>query len=107
MEKFVSNLRQRSEIERRRILFVSLVVAMAIIGGLWIYSLTHRSTPKVAEDKKEEVAPFKLLGSKLKDTYKNMSASAGKAKLFKKDVQENVQNTTQEDNVVDLIPVYK
>lgn len=107
MQKFVSNLRQRPEGERKRILFVSLIVAMAVIGGLWVYSLTHRFTPQVAEKTKEDIAPFKLLGSKIKGTYQNMSASVGKAKSIRKDTQKVFEDAVAQENVIDLVPVYK
>lgn len=108
MEKFISNLREKPESDRKKILFISLAVVMTIIVGLWIYSLTHRFTKKeVAQETKEDIEPFKLMSSKFQNIFQNMTASAGKANIknTKDDTieKENLDNT----KVIDLIPVNK
>lgn len=104
MEKFISKLREKPETEKKRILFISLFVVMAIIVSLWLYGLTHTLTPKVVKETKDEVKPFELLGLKFRGTYENITASVNKAKFLKKD---QVENNIQSENTVDLVPVYK
>ncbi len=108
MEKFISNLREKPESHRKKILFVSLAIIMTLIVSLWIYGLTHRFTKKeVVQETKEDIKPFKLLGSKFQNIFQNMTASAGKANIknTKDDTieKENLDNT----KVIDLIPVNK
>ena len=80
---------------------------MVIIGGIWIYSVTHSFTQKdekvTIEEKKGNKKPFQLLGFRFKDTYENILANVNKAKIMTDDNIENISN----DKVIDLIPVNK
>lgn len=105
MKKFVQKLRNKSEEERKRILTLSLIIVMVLIGGLWINSLTHRFTPKVAKETKSDLAPFKLLGARLGGTFKNVTASVNEAKVLKKKTKDAVNEELQNEKVINLIPV--
>lgn len=109
MEKFISNLREKPENHKKRILFMSLIVSMFIIVGLWVYSLTHSFSPKqVVQETKEDAKPFNLLGLKFKDMYQNITASAGKAKINISKNETTVNKEKFDDTkVIDLIPVNK
>ncbi len=111
MEKFILKLREKPENERKRILLISLVVCMVIIGGIWLYSLTHiftkKAEQKVISEEKNDKKPFQLLGLKFKDTYQNMKASAGNARNISSDFDSNIDVGVDNGKVIDLIPVNK
>lgn len=78
---------------------------MAVVGSIWIYSMSERFNSKVSVQTKEDVKPFSLLGKSLADTYSNISASIGSASLGKTTTDKKNVVTSTPDKVIDLIPV--
>ncbi len=80
MNSYIRKLQSKGEAERKQVLITSLVVSMAIVGSIWIYSLSDRiETHKevAAEEENETVKPFTLFANSVSNTYKNISASVG------------------------------
>jgi hypothetical protein len=108
MEKaksYILGLREKPENVRRQILVGALTFCMVIVGGIWIYGMsTHFTSKQIAEKTKEDVKPFALFGAKLKATYQDLLASAGKADITPAPVVEE-QKSVVPNKVIDLIPV--
>ncbi|NVN97630.1 hypothetical protein HXX01_05420 [Candidatus Nomurabacteria bacterium] len=103
MRQYIKKLQSKNEDTRKLIMVGSLIVCMALVSFIWIYNLgTRFGDPKVATQTNEDIKPFKLFSNSLSDTYKNISASVGKAKI-----SDEAQKDTEvkEENKVDLIPV--
>ena len=103
MRQYIKKLQSKSEDTRKLIMVGSLIACMAFVSFVWIYNLgTRFGDPEVATQADEDIKPFKLFSNSLSDTYKNISASVGKAKI-----SDEVKNNTEikEENKVDLIPV--
>jgi hypothetical protein len=112
MRAYIKKLQNKPEEHRKQILFVVMIVSMALVSSVWIYSLTDRFSSKNAEEisKDETKKPFELLTLSFKDAYKNMSASVANVSLLK-EKKEEVPVTTQEilptEKQIDLIIVDK
>jgi len=101
MNKYIKRLQSKGEAERKQILVISLVLSMAMIGSIWVYSLGDRfsgSNEKSITEEDSTVKPFKLFANSISNTYKDISASVGNFS-FKK------ENTEPEQKQIDLIPV--
>lgn len=102
MNTYIRKLQSKGEVERKQILVASLAVSMAIVGSVWIYSLSDRieTRKEVAaiEEKDNTVKPFALFANSVSSTYKNISASVGNFSDSK-----NADKSAQ--NQVDLIIV--
>ena len=100
MRTYIKKLQSKPEHIRKQIFFSSLVVCMAFVSFVWIGGLGDRFNKESSFQAKEEIKPFALFGKTVADTYKNVSASVGNAKIFSgKNSKEN------SGNVIDLIPV--
>jgi len=103
MRQYIKKLQAKDEDTRKLIMVGSLILCMSFVSFIWIYNLgTRFGNPKVATQTNEDIKPFKLFSNSLSDTYKNISASVGKAT-----VADEIKKETQvkEENKVDLIPV--
>lgn len=111
MNKFISNLRSKSDLQKRQILFVSLFIVMSLIISLWVYSITNNfeKDNTVVVETKKDISPFKLLTQKMNESYKNMSASVSNAGIFNRKNEENIttDDNLKDEKTIDLIPVYK
>lgn len=111
MRAYIKKLQNKPEEHRKQILFVVMIVSMALVSSVWIYSLTDRFSSKNTEEvvKDETKKPFELLTLSFKDAYKNMSASVANVSFLKE--KEEVPVTTQEilptEKQIDLIIVDK
>ncbi len=104
MKAYIKKIQSKDEDTRKFIFIVSLVLCMAIVGFIWIYNLgTRFSNPKVAEQTNEDIKPFKLFTNSISDTYKNVSASVGKASSSIEGVK--AETTPTPEKKIDLIPV--
>lgn len=103
MHTYIKKLQSKEEDSRKQILIVSLVLAMIIVGSIWVYSLTDRFSGDnavantTADD--SSVKPFALLKDSIASTYENISASVGKFSSSIKPVDQPGQKQ------VDLIVV--
>jgi hypothetical protein len=93
MKDYIYRLREKPEEVRKQYMFFFIAVSMAIVGGIWIYGLTNSFSKAPANSEvgvNEDIKPFALFADSLKDTYKNVKASA--IDPFSKDdkKQENV-----------------
>lgn len=102
MNTYIKKLQSKGEAERKQILVASLVLSMAMVGSVWIYSLNDRFTSTDSEksvaEEESTVKPFKLFANSVSNTYKDITASVGNFS-FKK------SNTVSEQKQIDLIPV--
>jgi hypothetical protein len=97
MREYIHKLQNKPEDHRKLLLIVFMAISMSIVAGVWVYSLNQRfSTPTVAEKSRDDIKPFILLGDSIKNTYQNITASAGTT-VIEKDVTAEKQ--------IDLIPV--
>ena len=103
MKAYIKKIQSKDEDIRKFIFVVSLIFCMAIVGFIWIYNLgTRFGNPKVAEQTNEDIKPFKLFTNSISDTYKNVSASVGKAS---NSIEGKKTETSTPDKKIDLIPV--
>ncbi|MBP9716226.1 MAG: hypothetical protein KBD48_03510 [Candidatus Pacebacteria bacterium] len=96
MKDYIYKLRSKPEEIRKQYMFFFIAIFMTIVGGVWVYSLTNtffKSSASPEVGLSEDVKPFALFASSIKDTYKNVKASA--VDPFTKDKEE----------IKDVIPV--
>jgi len=109
MISYIRKLQSKPEEVRKQILVASLVFSMAIVGSIWVYSLTDRFGEKkiavVVEEDSKEISPFKLFMNSVSDTYDSISASVGNFASGKEEVTESTPTT--EEKQIKLIPVEK
>lgn len=102
MYKYIKKLQSKKEEEKKQVLVFSLVISMAIVGAIWIYSLNDRfnDNNKVADasDTNTTTSPFSLFTDSVVSTYHDIAASVGNISFSKK-VNQN------EDKQIDLIVV--
>lgn len=106
MQKFINyilKLREKPENVRRQILAGTLTVCMVIVGGVWVLSLgSHFGSGEVTNKTKEDVKPFTLFKTKIKNTYQGLSASAVNSDIIP---EQKVDTKVTPDKVIDLIPI--
>jgi len=103
MRAYIKKIQSKKEETRKQIFLATMVVSMSFVGLVWFYSLGVRFGDPVAKEKTEQdIKPFKLFSDSISNTYKNISASVGKAPVVDT-VKENT-NTAPEKQI-DLIPV--
>lgn len=107
MKKFINyilKLREKPENVRRQILAGSLTVCMVIVGGVWVLSLgSHFSSGEAKIKTKEDVKPFTLFKTKIKNTYEGLAASAAKSDIPQE--EKVVEQKITPNKVIDLIPI--
>lgn len=106
MFEYIKKIQQKDEITRKKIMMISMIIVVLIVGSVWIYSLTdlfNNGEDKIAqEEEREDLKPFTLFKNSMKDTYNNVSASVGKISLPKyKDLD------FKESDQIDLIVIDK
>lgn len=79
MKDYIYKLRAKPEEVRKQYMFFFMAISMAVVCGIWAYSLTNNfsksdDTPSVGIN--EDVKPFALFGQTVKSTYENVKASA-------------------------------
>ncbi len=100
MREYIKKIQSKTESARKQILVGSLVVAMSLVGVIWVSSLGYKFSKGNSVPIEETVKPFALFGKTISDTYKNVSASVGSISLPKKEAEIKTP-----DKVIDLIPV--
>lgn len=99
MYAYIKKLQSKEEIIRKQILVASLIVSMAVVGSVWVYSLSDRFGDKeVAVADTTTTKPFALFSSSISDAYQNISASV--ANFSRKSSAPKT-----EPKQIDLIPV--
>lgn len=96
---------QAKKVETRKQIFAGLlIVSMFFVCLIWVYTLGVRfGNPKVKEQTREDIKPFKLFGNSISSTYKEISNSIDKVPSKKDLIKE--ESDTSLENQVDLIPV--
>ncbi len=106
MQKFINyilKLRDKPENVRRQVLAGTLTICMVIVGGVWALSLgSHFGGGEVSNKTKEDVKPFTLFKTQIKNTYQGLSASAIKSDVLP---EQTVEKKDTPDKVIDLIPI--
>ena len=106
MRAYIKKLQAKDEVVRKQIFAGLMIVSMAFVGFVWIYSLGGRiNNNKVKEQAREDVKPFKLFANSLSDTYKNISASVGNIKTVKEEAEKVKKEAVEKQ--IDLIVVEK
>ena len=100
MYKYIRKIQAKNEDARKQILVASLVFSMAVVGSVWVYSLTDRfGEKKVAQNTEDTGAkPFTLFTNSLSSAYQNISASVANFSFSNKK-EETIEKQ------IDLIPV--
>ena len=98
MREYIKKIQSKSESARKQILVGSLVIAMSLVGVIWISSLGYKFNKGNSVSMEETVKPFALFGKTISDTYKNATASVG-------NISSPKTETKTPDKVIDLIPV--
>jgi len=102
MRAYIKKLQSKEEIVRKQILVGSLVVSMAFVGVVWVYSLNDRFSNKELVDagsETQQVKPFALFSNSVTNAYQNITASVGNFTLVKKEIEK------EEAKQIDLIVV--
>lgn len=103
MRKYIKKIQSKSEDTRKLIFVGTLILFMSFVSFVWIYSLGQRfGDSKVKEQAREDIKPFKLFTNSISDTYKNLSASAGKSSVVS-DVKKEADSVTKKQ--IELTPV--
>lgn len=102
MNKYIQNLKSKTETERKQYALLGTIICMVLVGAVWVYSLGGRFDNDTKAQARDDVKPFALLGSSLKNTYNNISASVGNAKSIS---NKDSENTESDGKIIDLIPV--
>lgn len=104
MRTYIRKLQSKKVETRKQIFAGVMVISMSFVALIWVYSLGVRfGNPVVKEKANEDIKPFKLFGDSISNTYKNISASVGKAPTTEKVIKEEVD--TKLEKQIDLIPV--
>ena len=82
MRKYVNNLRAKPEHIRKQAVFVVMAVAVVLICGLWVYSLSHRFGKQTSVKVSEDVKPFAMFGQSIKSSYLGLTASLGNSGIL-------------------------
>ena len=102
LQEHILKLREKPENVRRQVLVGLLTVCMVIVVGIWVLSLSSRfGNQDVAIKTREDMKPFKLFTSKIKNTYQGLSASAVNSQELPPSNEKNVS----EEKMIDLIPI--
>ncbi len=104
MHPYIKKLQSKEEVVRKQILLGSLIVSMAVVGSIWVYSLTDRFGSQAVAQKNTEgsaTKPFALFANSVVDTYNNITASVGNFSLSKNKKEQS------KEKQVDLIVVDK
>lgn len=103
MKEYIKKLQSKSEDTRKLIFLGSIILSMSFVSFVWVYNLGARfGNPKVAEQANEDIKPFKLFSNSISSTYKNMSASIGKAPSIDSEIKKEEKKIEKQ---IDLIPV--
>jgi len=100
MREYIKKIQSKPENTRKQILVGSLVVAMSLVGVIWVSSLGYKFSKNSSVSTEDTIKPFALFGKTISDSYKNVTASVGSISLPKKEIE-----TKTPDKVIDLIPV--
>ncbi len=104
MKQYIQKIRSKPEQERKQYAMLWTIVSMALVGGVWIYSMSERFNSNTKVQVKEDIKPFSILGKSLAKTYSNISASVGSISKGKTSADESTPVSTP-DKVIDLIPI--
>lgn len=99
MRTYIKKLQSKREVVRKQILVASLVVSMAVVGSVWVYSLNDRFGQKQLAEVDTSVKPFTLFSDSITDAYQNITASVGNFSFSSK------KNEKPAPKQIDLIPV--
>jgi hypothetical protein len=103
MRQYIKKLQAKEEGKRKQIFAGVMIVAMSFVALIWVYSLGVRfGDGKVKTQAREDIKPFKLFSNSISDTFKNVSASVGKAPSVDK-ISSEISNENEKQ--IDLIPV--
>ena len=103
MRAYIKKLQSKEEGARKRIFVGAMIGSMSVVTLIWVYGLGVRfGDPSIKVHANEDIKPFKLFGNSISDTYKNISASVGKAPSVTNTVKEVDPKTEKQ---IDLIPV--
>lgn len=103
MRQYIKKIQNKKESTRKQIFVGTMIGSMSIVSLVWAYSLGVRfGNHEIKTQTQEDIKPFKLFSNSVSDTFKNVSASVGKAPSVdeaKKEVDLN------DEKQIDLIPV--
>jgi len=77
MRTYIKKINSKPEHIRKRIFVGSLIVSMFFVTSVWIFSLGYRFNPTTKVQAQSDIKPFALFARSIKDTYHNLTASAG------------------------------
>ena len=102
MREYIKKLQNKPEDVRKRIVVGTVLSCMVLVFAVWVYNLTDRfSSPDIKEQVRSDIKPFTLFKNSMSDTYKNISASVGKASVL------GSEEKKVEEKQIDLIVVDK
>ncbi len=107
MKEYIKKLQAKDEEKRKLIMLWFMIGSMSLVSIIWIYSLGVRfGDPKIKEQTKEDIKPFKMFSNSISNTIKNVGASVGSAPSVDKlkESQEKIK-PVDEGEQIDLIPV--
>ncbi len=108
MRDYIKKLQAKDEEKRKVILLWFMIFSMSIVSLIWAYSLGVRfGSPKIKEQTKEDIKPFKIFSNSISNTIKNVGASVGNAPSVNKlkESKEKVKISENKGEQIDLIPI--
>ncbi len=105
MRQYIKKIQSKSEDTRKLIFLGSMIASMSFVTFIWVYNLdTKFSDPKIKQQANEDIKPFKLFSSSISGTYKDISASVGKASVTN-DIQKEINAiSVSPSEVIPVIP---
>ena len=103
MREYIKKLQAKPEPVRKKIVVGLMVTSMFFVAVVFVFSV--RSTIRGHEKSTavDNLAPFKLLGNSISDTYDNVSASVGKISLPEKQSDQEQSNQMPDESSSDTI----
>ncbi len=105
MNQYIQKIRQKSDQERKQYAMLWTIVSMAVVGSVWMYSISNRFDSRVSEQTVEDVKPFSIFSKTLSATYKNIYASVGSINQAVQKVPAKETSEIVPEKVIDLIPI--
>lgn len=106
MRAYIKKIQAKDEDSRKQILLWLMIISMSIVSAIWAYSLGIRlGSPKIKEQTKEDIKPFKLFSNSVSEVMKNVGASVGNAPSIKKEIEIKTEPVVDEGKQIDLIPI--
>lgn len=92
MREYIKKLQSKPEPVRKQIVVGLMITSMFFVAIVFVFSVRSTMSGDEKSTAVDNLAPFKLLGDSISDTYDNVSASVGKISLPEKQPDQDQSN---------------